>query len=510
MGTEITYVELKSLVNRAAKGLKKLGVQKGTRVGILMPNCPQYIISYFAILRVGGIVVQLSPLLSEKELSHQVEDSGTEIIIVTDLKLCYEKIVGIVGATGVKKVVVTNFKEYMPFIKGIAFSLIKYKDISPAHKDGRQVSWKELLDQHGDDEFEATEIIPEKDVAVLQYTGGTTGSPKGAMLTHANVYTNALQSVMWCYELERGKERMLAVLPFFHIFAMTVVMNVGLQIGATIIIHPKFDLLSVLKDIHKKKPTLMPGVPTMFNAINNYKEIDKYDLSSLKLCVCGGAPMPVEVKKSFENRAGCKLVEGYGLTEASPVICFNPISGEYREGSVGQPFPQTTVTIENLKNPGTRVPVGEVGELCVHGPQVMKGYWNKQEDTFEVLNNGKLRTGDIAKMDGDGYIYIVDRLKEMIITGGFNVYPRNVEEVIYQHPAVKEAAVVGIPDQHMGQVVKVFIVFKKGKGISEEDLRKFMKENLAKYEVPRQIEILKELPKTMIGKISKKDLVKKQ
>lgn len=509
LGKEITYIELKSLVNRAAKGLKELGVGRGVRVGILLPNCPQYIIAYYAILRTGATVVQLSPLLSELELSHQIEDSGTELVITVDLKLCYEKLVGVAGATGIKKIVIGSLADYMPCLTGVAFSMFKRGSIaSVPYSDGRNISWKKLLDQGGDDEFEATVVNPEKDVALLQYTGGTTGTPKAAMLTHANIYANTIQCAMWCQELQPGKERMLAVLPFFHIFAMTVIMNFALQIGATIIIHPRFDLMKAIKDIHKKRPTLMPGVPTMFNAINNCPKLEKYDLTSLKLCVSGGAPLHKDIKDSFEERTGCKLVEGYGLTEAAPVVCFNSISGVYKEGSIGLPLPQTTVTIEDIKSPGTRVPNGEVGELCVRGPQVMKGYWNKKEETENVLQNGKLRTGDIARMDEDGYIYIVDRLKEMIITGGFNVYPRNIEEAIYQHPAVKEVAVIGVSDKSKGQLVKAVIVCHKDKVIDKAELDTFLKNKLAKYEIPKILEIRDELPKTMIGKIAKKDLVK--
>jgi long-chain acyl-CoA synthetase len=511
MGKKITYNCLKSLVNRAEKGLVKLGVKKGDRVGILMPNCPQYIISYFAILRAGATVVQLSPLLSDEELSHQIKDSGAETIITLDLKLCYGKLVTIAGDADIKNIVVGSLADYLPKIKGLAFSLFKRGNIAQVVKSERNISWRKLLDQHGDDEFEAIVVNPEKDVAVLQYTGGTTGTPKGAMLTHANIYSNTLQTAMWCqHELDEGEERMLAVLPFFHIFAMTVVMNFALQIGATIIIHPRFDLKKTLKDISKKKPTIMPGVPTMYNAINTYKDLKKYDLTSLKLCVSGGAPLVWEIKSKFEEKTGCKLVEGYGLTESSPIACVNPIGQGGREGSIGLPLTQTTVTIEDIDKPGTRVPIGEKGELCIRGPQVMKGYWNKPQETDEVLNNGKLRTGDIARMDGDGFVYVVDRLKELIITGGFNVYPRNVEEALYKHPAVKEAAVVGVDDVSKGQLVKAFVAFNEGELETEENLIKFLKDKLAKYEVPALVEIIDELPKTMIGKISKKDLVNKQ
>ncbi len=503
-----SYSELKELVDKAAGGFASLGVQKGTKVGLFLPNCPQFVISYYAIMKAGGTVVNFSPLYARAELEHQLKDSEIEIMVTLDLQLLYPKVRELFGKGKLNKLVVGNMPEVLAFPKNHLFPIFKRKEIANVNYNDDITKWSELIDTPSSDNF--PNIDPENDIAVLQYTGGTTGVPKGAVLTHKNIYANVVQAGMWCNVDPEGEGRMLAVLPFFHVFSMTVAMNFGILKGMEIIIHPRFELKYVLKDIDKKKPTLMPGVPTMYTAINNYPKLDSYDLSSLKACISGGAGLPVEVKRKFESLTGCSLVEGYGLTETSPVACCNPLEGENKAGSIGLPLPNTIIRIEDMENKGNFLEAGEKGELCISGPQVMKEYWNHEKETSNVLDNGVLRTGDVAYMDDEGYVFIVDRIKELIIAGGFNIYPRNVEEAIYQHEAINEVAVIGISDPYRGQTVKAFIVLKKGYELTVKELKEFLKDRLGRHEIPTHIEFRDELPKTMIGKISKKDLQEKK
>ncbi|MBA4274556.1 MAG: hypothetical protein C0436_02760 [Alphaproteobacteria bacterium] len=350
-------------------------------------------------------------------------------------------------------------------------------------------------------------IDPDKDIAVLQYTGGTTGVPKGAVLTHANLYCNAVQCTLWMNGLEPGREKMLAVLPFFHVFAMTVAMNLAIYNGLEIIIHPKFDLKTVLHDIHHKKPTLVPGVSTLYATINNYKFLNKYDLTSIKMCISGGGPLPVDVKLEFERITGCRLVEGYGLTESSPVVSCNPLFGENKTGTIGMPLPGTIIEVVDIEDDTKVLGVGEVGEICIRGPQVMRGYYNRKDETDKVIKHGRLHTGDVGLMDADGYFKIVDRLKEMIIVGGYNVYPRNIEEVLYGHEAVAEAAVIGLEHPTRGQMIKAFVVKKEGVQVDGSALRDYMKQKMSAYAVPHEVEFREALPKSPVGKILKKELV---
>jgi len=341
----------------------------------------------------------------------------------------------------------------------------------------------------------------------LQYTGGTTGAPKGAMLTHANLYTNTIQTAMWFNRTEAGVERILGVLPLFHVFAMTAVMNAGIFHGAELILLPRFRIDTVLQAIHKKRPTLFPGVPTMFAAINDYKQLEKFDLYSLKFCLSGGAPLPMRVKEEFESLTGCKLVEGYGLTETSPVATVIPPFGVYKERSVGLPLPQTIVEVTALDDPMRVLPPGATGEICIRGPQVMVGYWRRPEETATTMAGGRLHTGDIGHIDEEGYIYITDRAKDLILVGGYNVYPRMVEEAILRHPAVADVAVCGIPDDYRGETVKAFIVTRPDHTLTMGDLKAFLRDKLAPFEMPRSIAIRATLPRTLIGKISRKDLI---
>lgn len=508
LGRKFTYGELGRLVGRAARGFQNLGVKKGTRVGLFLPNCPQFVISYFGVLRAGGIVVAYSPLYSAAQLRHQIEDSGTEIIVTLDLEVLYPKIRSLVGAAPLAKLVVGTMQEVLPFPKSVLFPVLKRGDIAKTRRDDSEVSFAALIANDG--EPNDVELDPERDIAVLQYTGGTTGVPKGAMLSHANLYANAQQARHWLVGVEYGRERMMGALPFFHVFAMSVVMNLALLIGGEILMHPRFNLEAVLKDIHKKRPTLVPGVPTMFAAINQSPLLPKLDLTSIKFCISGGAPLPVEVKERFETLSMCKLVEGYGLTETSPVAVCNPLYGLNKAASIGVPLPRTVVEIRDPDDPERKLGLGERGEIHVSGPQVMTGYWNQPAETAQTLRAGLLRTGDIGYMDEDGYVFLIDRIKDLILVGGFNVYPRNVEEAIYEHDAVAEVIVIGIPDEVRGQAVKAFIKLAAGKQVTAEELSEFLSERLGRHEMPKEIEFRDELPKTLVGKLSKKELVEEE
>ena len=406
-----------------------------------------------------------------------------------------------------KRAVVASFAALLPGSKSILFKLFKGRELArPArspvaadivHDDDLRAMAGQLLQPP---------IDPDNDIAVLQYTGGTTGTPKGAMLSHTNVTVNAAQSVAWAGALADGQERVLAVLPFFHAFAMTVVMNFGIQQGAEIVMMPRFFLNEAMKLIHKTRPTVMPGVPTMFVAMLSQPRLASFDLSSLKYCVSGGAPLPLEVKQRFEALTGCKVVEGYGLSEASPVVTCNPPDGPVKAGSIGQPLPGTIVSLRDLADPAKEVEPGEKGEICVKGPQVMKGYWRRPEETASQFVGDFLRTGDVATMDDEGFIFIVDRIKDLIISSGYNVYPRRIEDALYEHPAVEEATVVGIKDDYRGEAPKAFVKLRGGASVTAEDLKKHLETRISKIEMPAEIEIRDRLPKTMIGKLSKKEL----
>ena len=505
LGRIYTYGELDVLVDRAASGLQGLGVEKGTKVGLFLPNCPQFVICYYAILKAGGTVVNYSPLYSEPELLQQIEDSQTDIMVTLNLTAIYPKAQAMLEQSRLKLLVVGTMSEVLPFPKNWLFPLVKRRDIVRAPNDASHVPFEELLNNEGG--HEPATIDPENDVAVLQYTGGTTGVPKGAMLTHANIFINTMQCGVWFPALEPGAERIMGVLPFFHVFAMTAVMNMSIHLGAVIIMHPRFELDAVLKDVNKKRPTVFDGVPTMFGAINNHPKLQDFDLKSIKACISGGAPLPVEVKQRFEELSGCKLVEGYGLTECSPVATCNPFSDDAKAGSIGLPMPGTVIEIVDRDDPGKVLPQGGTGEICVSGPQVMAGYWRNEAATRDVIVDGRLRTGDVGYTDEDGYTFIIDRIKDLILVSGFNVYPRHVEDGIYQHPAVEEVTVVGVPDEYQGQSVKAFVKLKEGQALGEEELRTFLQDRLGRHEVPKHIEFRDTLPKTMIGKLSKKELV---
>ncbi len=500
-----SYREIGDLVNRAAKGLARLGVRRGAKVGLFLPNCPYAVIFYFGILKAGATVVNFNPLYAERELVHQITDSDTEIMVTLDLKALCDKLLPLMAKTGLKKVIVCPMAAILPFPKNLLFPIFKRKEIARPKNDGRTISFDEVVANDG--AFTPPAIDPATDIALLQYTGGTTGVPKGAMLSHANVVANAIQLRLWAPSLGEAQEKILGVLPLFHVFAMTVVMNHALLMGAEMILLPRFELEQLLKVIQKKKPTVFAAVPTIYTAINNAKETPGTDLRSLKFCISGGAPLPVEVKHRFEELTGCVLVEGYGLSETAPVATCNPFLGENKPGSIGLPLPGTVIEIVAIDGSERVLPPGERGEVCIRGPQVMQGYWKKPEESATALKGGRFHSGDIGTMDEEGYIFIVDRLKEMILCGGYNVYPRNVEEAIYMHPAVVECAVIGIPDPYRGQSVKAFVVLREGENLTKDALSEFLKDKLSPIEMPKQVEFRSALPKTAIGKILKKSLV---
>ncbi|HTD81373.1 MAG TPA: long-chain fatty acid--CoA ligase [Thermoplasmata archaeon] len=506
-GARLTYREIDEAAGRLAGGLRKIGVKAGDRVSLLMPNCPQFVIAFFGVLRAGGIVVQTNPLYTPRELEEMYRDAGVETVIAVDL--FFKNVSKVKPVTGIQRVVVTDIKEYLPGLLAALYPIKKKKDhgkiVIPeepwVHKFQDLIASEPLAEEPGD----------LNDVAVLQYTGGTTGTPKGAMLTHRNLVVNATQLIAWMPGLKNAQERFLCAIPFFHVYGLTVALLGPITIAATMIIHPNpREIEPIMKLITKTKPAIFPGVPTMYVAIVNHPRVSRYDLKSIRACVSGAAPLPPEVRRRFEAMTGGKLVEGYGLTEASPVTHCNPIFGEYREG-IGMPLPDTDAKLVDVETGSREVGVGESGELAIHGPQVMKGYWNRPEETARVITrDGWLLTGDVAVMDADGRFKIVDRKKDMIIASGYNVYPREVEDVLFEHPAVKQAAVIGIPDAYRGESVKAFVVLKDGATATDAEIVAFCKERLAPFKVPKKVEFVTELPMTLVGKVLRRALREKE
>jgi long-chain acyl-CoA synthetase len=511
MGRKISYSELDDLANRAANGLQKLGVKPGVHVGLYLPNSPHYLVSLFGVLKAGGTVVNYSPLDAAKVLEHKIEDSRTDFLITLDMASLYPQMGALLGKTRLKKLIVGNLGEMSAQPDAVNARMQATKQLSNVPNDDRHITFQALLDNDGI--YRSYPIADLTDaIAVLQYTGGTTGLPKGAMLTHANLTAATSQCIETTRTdpptLDEGKERVLAVLPPFHIYALTVNMLLGIHIGAELVLHTRFDVDAVVKDLTEKKITAFPGVPTMFVAVLNHPGAADADLSSLKWCNSGGAPLPLEVQQSFEKLTGCRLAEGWGMTETSPTGTFTPVTNEPRAGSCGVPSPGITIKFLDLGDNTTYVPLGKSGELCIRGPNVMKGYWKNPDATAEIMTpDGFMRTGDVGYMDEDGYVYIVDRTKDMLLCGGFNVYPRVLEEAIYKHPGVEEVAVVGIRDEYRGQSPKAFIKLKeRAEKFTLDELQKFLKDKLGKHEMVQALEIRNALPKTPVGKISKKDL----
>lgn len=510
LGKKTSYRRLMEQVVQFANGLKKLGVQKGDRVAIMLPNCPQTVIGYYGALMAGAIVVQTNPLYVERELEHQMNDSGSTVLLTLDLLM--PRVEKVKPKTSLKHIIVTSIKDELPFPKSFLYPLKLKKEgtaVQVTYSDTVHDYKKWLESAPHDAEAEAT-INPKEDLALLQYTGGTTGVSKGVMLTHSNLVCNTLQAKAWFCKSKQGEDVILSVLPFFHVYGMTVIMNFAVATGATMLLQPRFDPGEVLKAIDKYKPTIFPGAPTMYIALMQQPNLQKYNLSSIEACLSGAAPLPLEVQERFERLTGGRLVEGYGLTEASPVTHANPIWGYRKNGTIGVPWPDTECRIVNIETGEDLELPEQIGELVIRGPQVMKGYWNRPEETEKTLRDGWLYTGDMATMDEEGYFRIVDRKKDMIIAGGFNIYPREIEEVLYEHPAIVEAAVIGVEDPYRGETVKAFIVVKKGENLTEQELDQFCRKQLAAYKVPRQYEFRDELPKTMIGKVLRRKLMEEE
>jgi long-chain acyl-CoA synthetase len=511
MGKRISYAELEALANRAAAGFQKLGVGPGVHVGLFLPNTPHYVIAFFGVLKAGGTVVNYSPLDALSTLQFKINDSETDILVSLDLAAIYPQAGKLLGSTRLRTLITGEFAEMTAAPGPVKAQMTAAGMLAEVKNDDRHLAFRDLIDNGG--RYNARPLGDLSDeLAVIQYTGGTTGSPKGAMLTHANLTAacSLYTEVMTRSEegLRVGEERTLCILPLFHIYSLTVVMLLGFRLGAELVLHPRFDPAAAVKDIVEKKITVYLGVPTMHVAILSVPGIEKMDFSSLRLCGSGGAPLPVAVQERFEQVVGHRLTEGWGMTETSPIGTFTPREGPRKPGSCGIPYPGTEMKFIDVADPEREVKPGERGEICVKGPNVMKGYWKQPKATAESMTkDGYFRTGDVGYIDEDGFVYIVDRTKDMLLCGGFNVYPRNIEEAIYQHPSVEEVSVIGVPDAYRGETPKAFVKVKAGASPPTfEEMKAFLKDRLGKHEMIGALEIRDELPKTPVGKISKKDL----
>ncbi len=508
LGRRTSYAELGRVTNAAAAGLQKLGVVKGTKVGLCVPNCPYSVIMYFAILKAGGTVVNFNPLYTLKEIETMAREADVTMMVTTDVAVVFNNIARLAAQELFKRVIICRLADALPWAKGVAMRLFARKTLGKVPEHAPYVEFAKLI--AGPKTPAPISIDPLRDVAVLQFTGGTTGTPKAAMLSHANITTNLWQSEQVMPGLVKGQERFLALLPFFHVFCMTAVMNLGLSIGAELILLPRLDIKQLMNTLFKRKPTVVPGVPTLFTAIATAAETSgRTDLSFIKLCVSGGAALSPEVKERFERISGSHIMEGYGLSETSPVLCFT-LLGQEKPGTVGPAVPGTTLEIRDPANPEILLPQGERGEICARGPQVMLGYYNQPKETEATFTEGAFRTGDVGYLDEDGCLFIVDRLKDVIICGGFKVYPRVIEEMAYQHPAVQDAVAIGIPDPYRGQSPKLFITLRPDAVLTADEMLVYLKAHLNRIEVPKAVEIRESLPKTMVGKFSKKQLIEEE
>ena len=514
-GAVISYREMDRLANSMAAALVEMGVKKGDRVGLFMPNTPQFVIAYFGVLKAGGVVVAVNPTYPVEEILTPVNDAGIEVMFT--LSRFYGKITEVRKKSGLKKIIVTNIKETLPPLLKFLFTLAKEKkegDRVEALEPG-DVWMQDLLKKHANSPKPNVEILPD-DTALFQYSGGTTGVPKGAVALHRNIVANTLMMKAWFVTAEEGKEVVLMGIPLFHVYGMIAGMNFGMTIGASLVMVPNArDLKDVLQNISKFRATLFPAVPLLYNALCNHPDVKagKYDLSSIKACISGSAALMRETKEAFEKLTGGKVFEGFGMSETPTAVTCNPLNGVNKVGSIGMPLPDVEMKLISLDDGETEMPQGEIGEIVVNAPNVMKGYHNMPTETansLRQLKDGKtwLFTGDIARMDEDGYFYIVDRKKELIKPGGFQVWPREVEEAIMSNPKVLEVGVGGIPDPKSGETVKAWVVLKPGESLTEEELKEYCKDRLAPYKVPRYIEFRSELPKTTVGKILRRELVR--
>lgn len=509
MGYKLSFKEVKDMVDRLASALTSYGIKKGDSVAILLPNVIPCVVAYYAVLKIGGIVVMNNPLYTDPELEYQFNDSKSKVLITLDL--LGNRMINLRPKTDIKQIIYTSIGDYLPFPKSVLFPLVgKKKGLKADVKEAADVfKWKDVIAAN-----QPQTSFPKldfKDVAMYQYTGGTTGVSKGVMLTHANLSKQVQQCAAWFPGFEDGAETMLGALPFFHIFGISVSMNFGIYKAWGNILVPKPQPDPLIETFQKFKPSFAPMVPTMYIGLIHHPKIEKTDLSCIKGCFSGSAPLPLEVIKDFEAKTGAVICEGFGMSESCPVTHINPfVAGKTKAGSVGLPIPDTVCRIVDISDRKTDVPVGSEGELIMKGPQIMKGYWGKPEETAKTIMDGWLHTGDIAKMDEDGYFYIVDRLKDMIISGGYNVYPRDIDEVYFEHPKVEEASTIGLPHPTRGESIKVFIVLKQGQTATEQEMIDYAATKLAKYKLPTEVEFCKELPKTTVGKVLRKELRAKE
>lgn len=509
-GRVIRYRELDALVNRFAQALLRMGIGKGSVVGIMLPNLPQTVIAFYGSLRAGAAVTMINPLYVEPEIRQQVTDSGCATLVALDL--FYPRVEPLLGNTSLTRLVVAGVAEYLPWLKRLLYPLKAWREGQRVRVAARPdvLAFRSLMEAPSEPPAVA---VATEETALLQYTGGTTGLPKGVVLTHRNLVSNMWQCRQWCATLRDGEEVVLGVLPFFHVYGMSVCLNMALGMGGTLVLLPRFQVRDVLAAVARERVTVFPGIPAMYAALISYEHIERYDLRSIRVCISGAGPLHPSIQERFESLTGARLVEGYGLTEASPVTHVNPIEqpvGRRRARSIGVPLPDTDARIVDAETGQRELPVGEIGELVVRGPQVMRGYWKREEETRQVLRDGWLYTGDLARRDADGYFYIEGRKKDMIKSGGENVYPREVEEVLLRHPKVKDAVVVGIPQELRGELIKAYVVLKEDETASAAELLNHCRRELAKFKVPKRVEFRKELPKTVVGKVLRRVLIEEE
>jgi long-chain acyl-CoA synthetase len=501
----LSYRTLAHWVNRFAHALIDLGVQKGDCVAIHLPNCPQFVIAYYGALRAGAVVAAHSPVYTESELEHQLNDCGAETIIT--LTLTYARVKAAQPKTKVKHVIVTNIKDFFPMHLNWLFTAFREK------KEGHHVEiqkedhdFEPFLLKHADTPPNVE--VNGDDLALLQYTGGTTGVPKAAMLNHRILVTNVMQGASWNTVAKEGHETFLCVLPFFHLYGQQIGMNQAIYLASSMVLFPRYDRKATLEAMDKYHPTVFPGVATLYINLMEDPDLAKHDLRSIKACLSGAMALPQEVQERFEKISDGRLVEGYGMTETGPLTHANPIFGKRKVGSIGVPVSDTDARIVSIEDGETEMPIGETGEICVRGPQIMLGYWQRPDETAKMIRNGWLHTGDIGKLDEDGFFFIVDRMKDMIISAGFKIFPRDVEEVLHTHPKIKEAALIGIKDPAQGELPKAYIVLREGETATAEEIIAYCKTQLASYKVPKFVEFRADLPKSLVGKILKKELIK--
>ncbi|MFB9836277.1 AMP-binding protein [Actinoallomurus acaciae] len=509
-GRGMTYAKLLDAVNRLAGALRRIGIRKGERVAVILPNCPQEVIAFYAILRIGAIVVPTNPLYTASELRHQLADSGARVVVVFDK--AYETLVEAMPGTNVQQVVVTSLTDYLPFVKRELLKLPVAKarrllaELSTEIPANAEVLRFDDLLNEGPDNPQQTPVDPFRDLAVLQYTGGTTGRPKGAMLTHRNLVANAHQTVSWDPAIRPGHDVNLAVVPLFHVFGLTFCLTCTMLIGGMVVLIPRFDLDLVLDAVRKHKPTLFPGVPPIYQQLAAAPESKKAGVGDIRTCVSGAMALARTTVDAFRTGTGGRVVQGYGMTETSPVVMANPLDGNARHISVGAPLPGTEARIVDERDPQRVLPVGYPGELIVRGPQIFAGYWNQPAETAETLSrDGWFRTGDVAVMSPDGYFTLIDRKRDVVIVDGFNVYPSEIENVLTTHPGVAEAAVVGVPDSAHGEMVTAYIIPREP-APSPEEIRAYAAQHLAGYKVPAFVELRPTLPRNMLGKVLRRVL----